>query len=391
MVFFAVMGFSKAATFPGPQSFLALGGAFILCVFQDQLDDKFWSPLTNSVSQHLGRISYSWYLWHWPFVSFYFIYGGQLPQGLMAFVILVFGYICGVLSYHCVERAHGLRWMINDGRSAVASVLIFATFTSATGMFFIATGGALFRYDSVNRPYLIALSSNVGERCGFIRRFVMLGSSVCQRAHGDAGRPILLIGDSHSNMVRPLLTRMAEEANRSLYVATDICRPTKTGSAFCPEGYLPRVRGDIEKLGIGSVVIAARWPFEFDLEDYNTIISHFSNLGLELFIMQSPPEGGAFEPSLSNADRYGDVRSENEIYATDGRERYLSSRSNQVIAFQSISSRRDVKILRVADSVCPSEDCLFAISGRIIFTDEHHISEKGAEVLRAALQPVFGN
>lgn len=389
MVAFAVMYFSEASPFPGPQSFLALGGAFILCVFQDRVGSRFWLPLTNSMSQHFGRISYSWYLWHWPFVSFYLIYEGRLPQGLTAFAILLLGYVAGALSYSCIEHAQWLRLLLTDGRRAVVSVGMFTLLTCAIGMLFSTTDGALFRYDAVSRPYVVAQSSDVGERCGFVRRVVNLGSSMCQRAHGNGGAPILLIGDSHSNMIRPLLTRMAGEANRSLYVTTHICRPTQTGSAFCPEGYWQRVRDDILRLGIGSVVIAAYWPFDFNSEDYSTAISHLSGLGLKTFVMQSLPEGPAFEPSSSNADRYGDVRSENEIYATENRHSYLTARTNQILAFELLSRRRDIEILRVADAVCPNQHCLFAKDGKVLYKDDDHISEQGAEILRSAFEPVF--
>ena len=389
IVIYAILAFSATAPFPGPQSFLALGGSFIMCIFQDRLTGKIWFPITNTISQHLGHISYSWYLWHWPLLSFYFIYEGRFPQGMTAFSILVLGYLCGVLSYRYIEQAWWIKSLLNNAKNAFSGIGIFAALTLACGVFFIGSDGALFRYDSLIRPYVSAQSSNVGERCGFLRRVVMLGRSVCQRAHGDEHEPILLIGDSHSNMVCPLLTHMAEDANRTLYVSTDICRPKETGSAFCAEGYLSDVRADIEDLGIGSVVISAFWPFEFDIEEYRTVISHFSDLDVDIFVMQSPPEGPSFAPSLSNSEVYGDVHSANLINATDNRLSYLLARRKQVAAFEMLARRSDVTILQVAEAVCPGEECLFAQDGVILYMDENHISELGAAVLRSAFEPVF--
>ena len=389
MVAFAVFGFAETAVFPGPHSFLALTGTFLLCIFQNRLGGSVWLPITNNLSQHFGHISYSWYLWHWPFISFYYIYTGSQPQGLAAAGILILGYLAGALSYQYVERISRPSLIIHNGKKAASSVLLFSALTLSIGLFFMKTNGAVFRYDPVKIPYVIAQSSDVGERCGFVRRIIMFGSSVCQRAYGSSGMPILLIGDSHSNMLRPLLTQMANEADRPLYVTTDICRPSQMGNTLCTEGYWAQLRQDIITLEVGSVVVAARWPIDFTQDDYDTAIANLSGLGLKIFLIQSLPEGPSFTPTSDNASTYGDVRFENEIYATYDRQRYLADRTNQILAFETINFREDVTILWAADAICPDQFCLFAKDGTVIYMDENHVSEAGAEILRPSIEPLF--
>ncbi|HAB38162.1 MAG TPA: hypothetical protein DCE52_09250 [Rhodobacteraceae bacterium] len=389
MISFSVFGFTETAVFPGPHSFLALTGTFLLCIFQNRLSGSVWLPITNNLSQHFGHISYSWYLWHWPFISFYYIYTGSQPQGLAAAGILILGYLAGALSYQYVERISRPSLIIHNGKKAASSVLLFGALTLSIGLFFIKTNGAVFRYDPAKIPYVIAQSSDVGERCGFVRRIIMFGSSVCQRAYGSSGMPILLIGDSHSNMLRPLLTQMANEADRPLYVTTDICRPTQMGNMLCTEAYWQQLRRDIAKLKISSVVIIARWPIDFTQDDYEIAIARLSDLGLDIFLLQSLPESEAFSPTSSSSSIYGDVRSRQEVYATYNRQSYLNDRTSQILAFENMGNRDNITILWTADVMCPVQSCLFAKDGAVIYMDDDHLSEAGAKLLRPSLEPIF--
>jgi hypothetical protein len=161
------------------------------------------------------------------------------------------------------------------------------------------------------------------------------------------------------------------------------------GNTLCTERYWAQLRQDITTLEVGSVVVAARWPFDFTQDDYDTAITNLSGLGLEIFLIQSLPEGQSFNPTFNNANVYGDVRFENEVYATYDRQRYLADRTNQILAFETIKLRKNVEILWVADVICPDQFCLFAKDGTVIYKDDNHVSEAGADILRPSIEPLF--
>jgi len=94
---------NSASVFPAPTAALpVLATALVIAAGSGAADHRTLGLLTNPVSQYLGNISYSMYLWHWPII----VFGGVLLTGdgvfdetlLIAAIILA-----SVYSYHLVE------------------------------------------------------------------------------------------------------------------------------------------------------------------------------------------------------------------------------------------------------------------------------------------------
>jgi peptidoglycan/LPS O-acetylase OafA/YrhL len=61
--------FSNRTPFPGTAALIPVIGAAAVLHFHSQNSAASW-VLNNPVAQFLGRMSYSWYLWHWPILVF---------------------------------------------------------------------------------------------------------------------------------------------------------------------------------------------------------------------------------------------------------------------------------------------------------------------------------
>ncbi|HEY9128122.1 MAG TPA: acyltransferase family protein [Acidobacteriaceae bacterium] len=200
--------YSRTTPFPGAAALPSvLGTALLLAVPQSWVSRRILSlpPLV-----YIGRISYSWYLWHWPVLAVLrVIYGRSalpLPIGLIA-VAAALG--MAVLSYYGIEQP------FRQSKSAPKPLLL--------------------RYAAVTLALLLVCGFMVKEH-GFPRRYPMLaametvtserGSDPCLVTDGVSapnlaaacyprgeGRPqVALWGDSHSGAMAPGMRAAAERS-----------------------------------------------------------------------------------------------------------------------------------------------------------------------------------
>ena len=52
----------------------------------------------------IGKISYSWYLWHWPLLSYLRIVSGQKPPAVGILITVVASFLVAVLSFYFIEQ-----------------------------------------------------------------------------------------------------------------------------------------------------------------------------------------------------------------------------------------------------------------------------------------------
>lgn len=94
---------SPASPFPGPGAVLpTVGTALVIAAGCGAADHRTLGVLTNPVSQYLGNISYSMYLWHWPII----VFGGVLiaGTGILDYALLIGAIVlASVYSFHLVE------------------------------------------------------------------------------------------------------------------------------------------------------------------------------------------------------------------------------------------------------------------------------------------------
>lgn len=89
--------------FPAPWAALPVLAAALVIVSGTGGETRFILPIANPITNYVGDISYSLYLWHWPVIVFS---GILLPEGDLVYfvaVLLITGAL-SVLSYHFVEN-----------------------------------------------------------------------------------------------------------------------------------------------------------------------------------------------------------------------------------------------------------------------------------------------
>jgi peptidoglycan/LPS O-acetylase OafA/YrhL len=122
---------TTSSPFPGPAALSSvLGAALVIAAPSGWCNRKIFSlaPLV-----YIGRISYSWYLWHWPILSLSRILsGGKLPPAVIALAVAA-SFAAAVASYYLIEqplRKSNLKAVPLLIRYAIVSLVALAACTA---------------------------------------------------------------------------------------------------------------------------------------------------------------------------------------------------------------------------------------------------------------------
>ncbi|WP_286343632.1 acyltransferase family protein [Frondihabitans sucicola] len=92
---------SGGSGFPAPGALLPVLSTALVVAAGTGGEQRYLAPLTNRVSNYVGDISYSLYLWHFPVII---LLGAILKPGVLYYVICLVGMaVLSMLSYHLVE------------------------------------------------------------------------------------------------------------------------------------------------------------------------------------------------------------------------------------------------------------------------------------------------
>ena len=203
---------TSTARFPGWVALIpTLGTAAVLIAGAEQPYRGIGVLLTSSPLQRLGTLSYSWYLWHWPFLVFSTALIPSLPApgkvGVAAISLAV-----AAVSHHFIERPIRFHQVLLK-RPALsvglaAAVMVFSLVASLFSM--------QFAEDMANEPRMRAITAATQTTHKVLTEqncYPSLESpdvKRCDFGHETADVRIILFGDSHAMQWFSPLKRMAE-------------------------------------------------------------------------------------------------------------------------------------------------------------------------------------
>ncbi len=134
MILFATLRFNDDTLFPGTAALIPTLGTATIIVAGFATFEGPSRLLTLAPMRHIGRVSYSWYLWHWPPLVFAAAIWGELStvQGL---IVVSASYIPAVLTHYWVEKPiHLSRTLSRLPNKALALGGACTTFSVALGL-----------------------------------------------------------------------------------------------------------------------------------------------------------------------------------------------------------------------------------------------------------------
>ncbi|MFD6795778.1 MULTISPECIES: acyltransferase family protein [Prauserella salsuginis group] len=229
----SVVSFDETTLFPTPWALLpVLGTAAVIAAGTAVPSVRPLQLLAVPVMRHVGRISYSWYLWHWPALVFAAAVFGELSatEGLVA---VAAAYVPAVATYHLVEQPFRRPAAFQRPRPALtlgaactaiavtAGLVLSLTIPSlptkapneAAGAPALGHGEAVQRSVDAVRPEPRQAPQdwprNYDDGCHADQPETT--SPACVYGDPESDRTVVLFGDSHAMQYFPALERLAKD------------------------------------------------------------------------------------------------------------------------------------------------------------------------------------
>ena len=195
--------------FPGYKALLpVMGAVLMIAAGKDAFLNRYL--LSNRVMVWFGLISYPLYIWHWPFLSFAWIVGGEMPELKVRIGCVVLAVIMSAVTYYFVEPR--LRWGRFGGFKA-AGLLSVMVIIGVTGYSIDRHDGYTARMSDPEQPVIDAINKKVNEGAMRCVRYIAewnemmekkpWGTNVCRFEDEPEKNTIAIIGDSHARHLYP--------------------------------------------------------------------------------------------------------------------------------------------------------------------------------------------
>ena len=201
--------------FPGYKALLpVMGAVLMIAAGKDAFLNRYL--LSNRVMVWFGLISYPLYIWHWPFLSFAWIVGGEMPQLKVRIGCVVLAVIMSAVTYYFVEPK--LRWGRYGGYKA-AGLLSVMVVIGVAGYSIERHDGYTARIEDPDQPVIDSINkrfNDENQRClkeipDWNRLSYNGDLTKCLLQRSPGKNTIALIGDSHGGQLYAGLTLLTNE------------------------------------------------------------------------------------------------------------------------------------------------------------------------------------
>jgi peptidoglycan/LPS O-acetylase OafA/YrhL len=350
----------------------------------------------------IGRLSYSWYLWHWPLLSI--LHGEMLGEEttIQRAVAVIVSLIASIASYYLVEVPIRFR---RPGAFATTS----GTLLAGVAMLIAGTTGSLIVMSSAQReltnsPYLTAISRAQTEGFdwpGYCNHPQSPFSGLapvqqCRLGDNSSSTAIVVWGDSHALALLPMLDLLGKRNNYVVIPRTrGGCRPfdgplstvgikrTEVEVRNCARFNSAVISqlAELNKAGATTIIIASRWPPGGEsgivaTKDWagqlQSSVDAAQAAGLKVVLAADVPQ--FLHPVPDCLARLPEAACEASRESIDRVRRPALAVLNSIA-----SANGDLKIWDPINRLCDQRQCWVSTDDRVIlYRDSHHLSVAGA-------------
>ncbi len=355
---------------------------------------------------HIGKLSYSLYLWHWPVM----VFARKLDVAVNSWILLIPIYVLSLATYHAVEQPGRKK----HGTLAVIGVA-YLTLLIVSGLFASSDG----KYDTseFNRPEYAGISYNVLPRPQVHEALqrITAGCSVPDRlakpdaykaggiivGEGNSPPDVVVLGDSHGCMWSKAIHHVTDELGvKASFWSIDGVDPFSSSAtqAVLPSfidltakefrDYSQGRRELIKQWHPKLVIVCARWA-KYDHEPENEFLRFLSQNADEVLLIEQPPELTIGKRSVLQYLCY------QQIKPVSGTRQYLPL--NQTMTQKASQRFRDLlhenpncKAVRTADLYTHGAEALCLDSKEVVYLDDDHLTTFGSLLSLPRLEETIG-
>ncbi len=398
-IIFASSFYTERTPFPGWTALLpVLGTVFVLRAGTAQTERSLAQVLSWRPLRFFGRLSYSWYLWHWPALVFAAEFDSNLTLAQKLIIVTVsLGF--AEMSYRLVENPVRRNPTFNRTSYGFTLLSVLAVFSLGLGASWWSVVAAELRSPEQKR-YVEARADTPrfsDWRCTVQRMETRLAG--CSDGPADAAFTVALFGDSHAAQWAPALQAVVAERNWRLLYFIKVGCPALDVTLFAKSLGRDYTECDTWR----EDAVAAIGDADPDL----VVMSSFSNYGVldaqdwqkgserifdalatarAIVVIRDSPHPGTDIPAclsrLAWRQKLGVPERETSC-------NFAPHHPNNVVAFgaqrEAASTFDNVYLLDLTPLLCPEEVCVAETAERVLFRDRNHLTASYVRSLSARL------
>ena len=400
-----VISFNELTSFPGWNALLpAIATVLILWSGASKAPKEQQPSLTRLLSrkpfQKIGKISYSWYLWHWPILVFASALnnGADLPIAIKI-VLMTASLLPAIASYYCIENP--VRYSKRISAKFVYSAVIVIAFTA--GGAWLSTewlsnaetwtqqpGQARYLEARESRPFVYEKSCHVN----FFATEPNLDAA-CTTGNVNSQTTMLLLGDSHAAQWAQAFEEVAQQESWQFVAMTKSACPYVEATTFRAQlgrlytecdvwrdraiAHIQSTKPDRVFLTSAALIYEDLTPDSW-LAGAQKVLDKISPASRRVFIIRDTPEPGFHIPvCLARKDwRSRFLRETSSLRALESPCEIQADRETDelIYAAQQEAARQysNVTVIDMLPYICKGDRCPIEKEGKIVYRDDNHLA-----------------
>lgn len=325
----------------------------------------------------VGLISFPLYLWHWPLLSFaHIIFGPKIPVAGLIFLVLT-SFVLAGLTYLWIEKPIRLkRCNFVSARTLLVGMLIIGSLGYLGSRHEGSEWGFAPKSDVLNE-------GDVGH--DFFHGHKSIVKNLCtQYAHSpvacfnDEKTPaekIAVIGDSHADHLAVGLAGQLPAKNVVFFDALGL-------PLFIGKDGTELIHAIMRDEKVKSVILSASWYARLNAidaasslhEELLKVVDALAGAGKKVYIVDDVPNFSFPPQKCHYSGTWLRVHQ-----CSEGRDYFFEQYKKYFPGIESISSLKNVELIRLAPYFCDENFCRMDKNGVLFYRDNNHLNLKGTE------------